>query len=57
MANKKNTSGFDAPAYGTMDPEGTKYETTKDGLVKKIPPKGYVVLPGGRIAKEPKKSK
>ena len=37
--NNNKKSGFDAPAYGTMQPKGTKVKQKANGRIELIPPK------------------
>lgn len=43
--NRPKHSGFDAPAFGTVYPKGTRFETNPDGTERVILP------PGGRAKK------
>ena len=36
--NENNKSGFDAPAYGTLHPRGTKIKKNKDGTITLVSP-------------------
>lgn len=39
MAEKKKHSGFEAPAIGTVVPEGTKWKRNPDGTMSPVYPK------------------
>ena len=39
MADKEKHSGFEAPVYGELVPEGTRYKKNPDGTVTPIYPK------------------